>query len=91
MKIHEYQGKQIFKKYGVPVPRGIVAKSPSEAEHAAKFAGSQAAKRQLKRLRRFRRLRTSNGRIKASFLYTKLQVQASPSAIRRRYSTRGLP
>ena len=23
VKIHEYQGKQLFQKYGVPVPRGI--------------------------------------------------------------------
>ncbi|MEY4467195.1 MAG: ATP-grasp domain, partial [Pseudomonadota bacterium] len=23
MKIHEYQGKEILKKYGVTVPRGI--------------------------------------------------------------------
>ncbi|MDB5218716.1 MAG: ATP-grasp domain, partial [Myxococcaceae bacterium] len=22
MKIHEYQGKQIFAKYGVPIPKG---------------------------------------------------------------------
>lgn len=36
MKIHEYQGKQIFEKYGVPVPRGILVQSPAEAEKAAK-------------------------------------------------------
>ena len=24
MKIHEYQGKEILKRYGVPVPRGIL-------------------------------------------------------------------
>ena len=41
MKIHEYQGKQIFRKYGVPVPRGIVARSPAEAEHAAKELGTK--------------------------------------------------
>jgi succinyl-CoA synthetase beta subunit len=41
MKIHEYQGKQIFKKYGVPVPRGIVARSPHEAEAAAKELGTK--------------------------------------------------
>jgi len=23
VKIHEYQGKEIFRKYGVPVPRGL--------------------------------------------------------------------
>jgi succinyl-CoA synthetase beta subunit len=41
MKIHEYQGKQIFKKYGVPVPRGIVAKTPDEAEKAAVTLGTK--------------------------------------------------
>src|SRR4051812_45467896 len=41
MKIHEYQGKQIFKKYGVPVPRGIVAKTPEEAEKAAAELGTK--------------------------------------------------
>ncbi len=41
MKIHEYQGKQIFKKYGVPVPRGIVAKTPEEAEKAATELGTK--------------------------------------------------
>jgi succinyl-CoA synthetase beta subunit len=40
MKIHEYQGKEIFRRYGVPVPRGIVAHSPSEAEKAAKELGT---------------------------------------------------
>ncbi len=41
MKIHEYQGKQIFKKYGVPVPRGILAKTPEEAEKAAAELGTK--------------------------------------------------
>ena len=41
MKIHEYQGKQIFKKYGVPVPRGIVCKTPAEAEKAAAELGTK--------------------------------------------------
>src|SRR6476620_2411848 len=36
MKIHEYQGKELLKKFGVPVPRGIVARTPDEAERAAK-------------------------------------------------------
>ena len=39
MKIHEYQGKELLRKYGVPVPRGIVAHSPEEAYHAAKELG----------------------------------------------------
>lgn len=41
MKIHEYQGKAILKEYGVPVPRGIVARSPEEAETAARELGSE--------------------------------------------------
>ncbi len=40
MKIHEYQGKEILKTYGVPVPRSIVARSPEEAEQAAKDLGT---------------------------------------------------
>src|SRR5918999_1722107 len=41
MKIHEYQGKELLRKYGVPVPRGIVARSPEEAYHAAKELGGE--------------------------------------------------
>jgi succinyl-CoA synthetase beta subunit len=40
MKIHEYQGKELLEKYGVPVPRGIVARSPEEAYAAAKELGT---------------------------------------------------
>lgn len=40
MKIHEYQGKAILKEYGVPVPRGIVARTAEEAEAAAKELGT---------------------------------------------------
>ncbi|MDT4968752.1 MAG: succinyl-CoA synthetase beta subunit [Acidobacteriota bacterium] len=40
MKIHEYQGKELLKKFGVAVPRGIVARSPEEAYQAAKELGS---------------------------------------------------
>ncbi len=40
MKIHEYQGKELLKTYGVPVPRSIVARSPEEAEQAAKDLGT---------------------------------------------------
>src|SRR5271165_5097122 len=36
MKIHEYQGKGILKKYGVTVPRGAMATSREEAEAAAR-------------------------------------------------------
>jgi succinyl-CoA synthetase beta subunit len=41
MKIHEYQGKELLKKFGVTVPRGIVARSLEEAYHAAKELGSE--------------------------------------------------
>ncbi|HUQ34351.1 MAG TPA: ADP-forming succinate--CoA ligase subunit beta [Pyrinomonadaceae bacterium] len=41
MKIHEYQGKELLAKYGVPVPRGIVAHSPEEAFEAAKELGTE--------------------------------------------------
>jgi succinyl-CoA synthetase beta subunit len=40
MKIHEYQGKELLKTYGVPVPRGIVARSVDEAEAAARELGT---------------------------------------------------
>ena len=40
MKIHEYQGKALLKEYGVPVPRGIVARTAEEAEGAAKELGT---------------------------------------------------
>ena len=40
MKIHEYQGKELLRKFGVPVPRGIVARSPEEAYQAAKELGT---------------------------------------------------
>ncbi len=36
MKIHEYQGKELLRKYGVPVPKGTAAFSVDEAEAAAK-------------------------------------------------------
>ena len=36
MKIHEYQGKELLRKFGVPVPRGIVVHSADEAYRAAK-------------------------------------------------------
>src|SRR6266571_1417786 len=40
MKIHEYQGKELLKRFGVAVPRGLVARSPEEAYHAAKELGT---------------------------------------------------
>jgi succinyl-CoA synthetase beta subunit len=40
MKIHEYQAKELLKKFGVPVPRGTVARSIEEAHQAAKELGT---------------------------------------------------
>src|ERR1700686_5242618 len=48
MKIHEYQAKTILAKYNVPVPRGEVAFTVSEAETAAKnIGGSVVVKAQI--------------------------------------------
>src|SRR5919109_5238193 len=41
MKIHEYQGKEIFRKFGVPTPRGFPAMSVDEAVDAAKKLGGK--------------------------------------------------
>ena len=41
MKIHEYQGKELLQKFGVPVPRGFVARTPEEAFQAAKDLGTE--------------------------------------------------
>jgi succinyl-CoA synthetase beta subunit len=40
MKIHEYQGKQLFRQYGVPVLQGVACKTVEEAEAAAIQLGS---------------------------------------------------
>jgi succinyl-CoA synthetase beta subunit len=39
MKIHEYQAKTLFKKYGVPIPKGQVAFTREEAVSAAQELG----------------------------------------------------
>jgi succinyl-CoA synthetase beta subunit len=39
MKIHEYQGKELFRKYGVATPRGMACFSVDEALDAAKQLG----------------------------------------------------
>jgi succinyl-CoA synthetase beta subunit len=39
MKIHEYQGKEIFRKFGMPTPRGMPAFTVDEAVRAAKSLG----------------------------------------------------
>ncbi|MCR6685490.1 ADP-forming succinate--CoA ligase subunit beta [Pseudoxanthomonas sp.] len=40
MNFHEYQAKQLFAEYGIPVPAGRVASTPAEAVDAAKALGS---------------------------------------------------
>jgi len=39
LKIHEYQAKEILRKFGVAVPRGYLAATPLEAEGAARQLG----------------------------------------------------
>jgi succinyl-CoA synthetase beta subunit len=39
MKIHEYQAKDIFSKYGIPVPKGAVAHGAEEAANIAEGLG----------------------------------------------------
>jgi succinyl-CoA synthetase beta subunit len=39
MNIHEYQAKQIFAKYGVPTPKGLMAESVEQAVENAKVLG----------------------------------------------------
>ncbi len=41
MKLHEYQSKQIFAKYGVPIPKGRVAATAKEARAIAEEIGSR--------------------------------------------------
>jgi len=41
MNIHEYQAKEILKRYGVPVPQGKVASTPQEAKVAAQELGGR--------------------------------------------------
>lgn len=40
MNIHEYQAKEIFRKYGIPIPPGEVARTPEEAEAIARKFGT---------------------------------------------------
>ena len=41
MKIHEYQGKELLKKFGVVVPRGVFCQSADEAVKAAESLGGK--------------------------------------------------
>ena len=42
MNIHEFQAKEVFARYGIPVPRGIVASTPAEAKAATEELGGQS-------------------------------------------------
>jgi succinyl-CoA synthetase beta subunit len=41
MKIHEYQGKELFRAFGVPTPRGVACFSVDEAAAAAQSLGGK--------------------------------------------------
>jgi succinyl-CoA synthetase beta subunit len=48
VNIHEYQAKEIFRKFGVPIPPGEVARTAEEAEAIArKFGGTVVVKAQV--------------------------------------------
>jgi len=48
VNIHEYQAKEIFRKYGIPIPPGDVASTPEEAERIArKFGATVVVKAQV--------------------------------------------
>jgi succinyl-CoA synthetase beta subunit len=48
VKIHEYQAKEMFAKYGIPVPKGSVASTPAEAKKiAAELGGRVVIKAQV--------------------------------------------
>ncbi|MFH1423074.1 MAG: ADP-forming succinate--CoA ligase subunit beta [Planctomycetota bacterium] len=40
MKLHEYQAKELFRKFGIPVGQGEVASTPEQAENIAKKIGA---------------------------------------------------
>ena len=42
MKIHEFQSKAIFAKYGVPIPEGLVATTPDEAGEITRGLGGKS-------------------------------------------------
>jgi succinyl-CoA synthetase beta subunit len=41
MNLHEYQSKQLFAEYGIPVPKGIPARNSDEAREAAETLGGK--------------------------------------------------
>ena len=48
MKVHEYQAKELLAEFGVPIPRGGVARSVAEAKNiAAGLTGQLVVKAQV--------------------------------------------
>jgi len=48
MKVHEYQAKALFSRYGIPVPKGQVAATPAQAADAtASLGGRSVVKAQV--------------------------------------------
>ena len=41
MNLHEYQSKEVFREFGIPVPTGFAAKSADEAVAAAEKLGGK--------------------------------------------------
>jgi len=41
MKLHEYQSKQIFSRYGIPIPKGRIATTAQEAAQIAEELGNR--------------------------------------------------
>ena len=41
LDLHEYQGKELFRRYGIPVSEGLLATTPAEARAAAETLGGQ--------------------------------------------------
>jgi len=41
LDLHEYQGKELFRRYGIPASEGLLATSPDEAREAAETLGGQ--------------------------------------------------
>jgi succinyl-CoA synthetase beta subunit len=41
MRLYEHEGKEIFKQYGIPIPRGMVINTGEQASQAAVSIGNQ--------------------------------------------------
>ena len=42
MKVHEYQAKALMSRYGVPIPQGQIASTPSEARRITEELGGRS-------------------------------------------------